>query len=33
MGREAGVVKSVRSNDGTRMAFEHVGEGPPRPSS
>jgi pimeloyl-ACP methyl ester carboxylesterase len=29
MGREAGVVKSVRSTDGTRMAFEHVGEGPP----
>jgi pimeloyl-ACP methyl ester carboxylesterase len=29
MEREARVVKSVRSNDGTRIAFEHVGEGPP----
>jgi pimeloyl-ACP methyl ester carboxylesterase len=29
MGREAVAVKSVRSNDGTRIAFEHSGEGPP----
>jgi pimeloyl-ACP methyl ester carboxylesterase len=29
MQREAGVVRSVLSNDGTRIAFERGGEGPP----
>lgn len=29
MGREAVAVKTVRSNDGTRIAFERTGEGPP----
>lgn len=28
MGWEAATVRSVRSNDGTRIAFEHAGEGP-----